>query len=211
MQDSKKPLIKICGLTRMEDAKAVLEAGADYVGFVMFYSKSKRNMDADAVWSLKNYLKAENPAIKVVAVTVSPTLEQLRVIETVGMDYIQIHGELKDEVLTNASLPILRAYNIEDSVTNESVLKEEKIKGIVFDGKIPGNGETFDWTLLKNFDRKDKMLMLAGGLTDLNVARAIAEVHPDIVDVSSFVEYEGEFRGKDPDKINAFVKAVRNA
>ena len=55
------------------------------------------------------------------------------------------------------------------------------------------------------------MLMLAGGLTADNVKRAVMEVSPDIVDVSSWVEYEGEFRGKDPEKINAFAVAVRNA
>lgn len=214
MQDNDKmhqrPLIKICGLTRIEDAKAVLECNVDLVGFVIFYPKSKRNVQEDTANLLKSYIKSNNSNIKAVAVTVSPSLEELKCIEKLGFDYIQIHGELKKEVLEGATIPIFRAYNIEDSVTNELALKEDKIKAVVFDGKIPGNGEIFDWSLLKNYNRRDKMLMLAGGLTDLNVERAINEVHPDIVDVSSFVEYEGEFRGKDPDKIKTFVNAVRS-
>lgn len=209
-EDSKLPLIKICGLTRIEDAKAVLEAGADLVGFVMYYPKSKRNVNAHMVLPILDYIRGNNSGVKTVAVTVSPTPKQLETIERMEFDYIQIHGELKEEVLEKAEIPILRAYNIEDSVTNESTLKEDKIKGVIFDGKIPGNGETFDWSLLKNYDRRGKMLMLAGGLTDCNVKRAIREVHPDIVDVSSFVEYDGEFRGKDPEKIRKFVTAVRS-
>lgn len=203
------PLIKICGLTRVEDADAVIAAKVDLVGMVMFYPKSKRNMEPEAASKLKDYIKKNSPNIRMVAVTVSPTVEQLECIQQLGFDFIQIHGNLDEQVLETATIPILRAYNIEDSVTSENVLSQDKIRGVVFDGKIPGNGETFDWSLLAHFDRKDKMLMLAGGLTDANVARAIKEVAPDIVDVSSFVEYDGDFRGKDPEKIQKFVNAVR--
>lgn len=203
------PLIKICGLTRVEDVDAVIAAKVDLVGMVMFYPKSKRNMEPEAASKLKDYIKKNSPNIRIVAVTVSPTVEQLECIQQLGFDFIQIHGNLDEQVLETATIPILRAYNIEDSVTSENVLSQDKIRGVVFDGKIPGNGETFDWSLLAHFDRKDKMLMLAGGLTDANVARAIKEVAPDIVDVSSFVEYDGDFRGKDPEKIQKFVNAVR--
>ena len=86
--------------------------------------------------------------------------------------------------------------------------RHANIAGYVLDGKIPGNGETFDWTLLKQFDKQDKMLMLAGGLNAENVEKAILEVQPDIVDVSSGVE-NVNIMGKDPAKIKEFVDKVR--
>lgn len=203
------PEIKICGLTRVEEADYLSEAGVDLAGFVMYYPKSKRNVYPHSVLPIKERLHALNPKIKTVAVTVSPTVEQLEAIERMNFDFIQIHGELKEEVLLKAGIPILRAYNIENQVETEDVLKEPKIYGVVFDGKIPGNGQTFDWSMLRNFERRDKKLMLAGGLTEENICTAMKEAGPDIVDVSSGVEYEGEFRGKDPEKIKRFVTAVR--
>lgn len=202
------PKIKICGLTRVEEADYINEAGADLAGFVMYYPKSKRSVYPHTVLPIKERLAVLNPMIQTVAVTVSPTIEQLEAIERMKFDFIQIHGELRDEVLKQAHIPILRAYNIEDTVETENLLNEPKVYGVVFDGKIPGNGETFDWSVLRSFERKGKKLMLAGGLTEENVSRAILEVMPDIVDVSSGVEYEGTFRGKDPDKIKRFVAAA---
>lgn len=204
------PKIKICGLTRVEEADYLYEAGVDMAGFVMYYPKSKRNVYPHSVLPIKERLHALNPDIKTVAVTVSPTIEQLLAVERMKFDFIQIHGELKEEVLSRAEIPILRAFNIDNAVKTADVLKEKKIRGIVFDGKIPGGGETFDWSVIKNYNRQDKWLMLAGGLNAFNVADAIKEANPDIVDVSSGVEYEGEFRGKDPNKIKKFVTTVRN-
>ena len=206
----KIPEIKICGLTRLEEADYVADAGADYAGFVMYYPKSKRNVYPHTVIPIKERLKKLNPRIKTVAVTVSPTLEQLEAVERMGFDFIQIHGELRKEVVQRATIPILRAYNIEDKVETEHLMQEPKIFGVVFDGKIPGNGETFDWSLLSGFQRNHKRLMLAGGLNVENVNRAIREVVPDIVDVSSSVEKDcDQFCGKDEEKIKAFVTAVR--
>jgi len=91
----------------------------------------------------------------------------------------------------------------------ENLINEPKIKGILFDGKVPGGGKKFDWSLVKKFDKKDKLIILAGGLDASNVTDGIKEVSPDIVDVSSGVEYLDEGKvGKDPERIKAFINAV---
>lgn len=201
------PKIKICGLTRLNEADYVAEAGVDYAGFVMYYPKSKRNVYPHSVIPIKERLWELNPKIKTVAVTVSPTIEQLEAIERMKFDYIQIHGKLKEEVLKNAKIPIFRAYNFGDTMEKDVHLQEQKIAAIVFDGKVPGNGEIFDWSVISGFERNGMKLMLAGGLNAENVESAILLVKPDIVDVSSGVEAENGL--KDREKIKAFVAAVR--
>ena len=204
--------IKICGLTNPAEVKYLAEHNIDYAGLVMFFDKSKRNNTPQTAKPILNALKELETTGKIinkVAVTVSPTLEQLKVIEKLGFDIIQIHGELKVEVLLNASIPIFRAYNLSSELLTESLVNEPKIIGILFDGKLPGDGKVFDWSLLKTFNRKDKLLILAGGLDKSNVGAGIMEVMPDIVDVSSGVEYlEDGKSGKDPKRIKEFIEAI---
>ena len=201
----KQPYIKICGLRTEKDAAHLNKNQVDFAGFILFYPKSKRFVTIEQAVSIKKIL---NPEIKTVAVTVSPTLSQLKEIEIAGFDYIQIHGTLEKVVLEEAQIPIFRAFNISDGTEYGKLDRHANIAGYVLDGKIPGNGETFDWTLLKQFDKQDKMLMLAGGLNAENVEKAILEVQPDIVDVSSGVE-NVNIMGKDPAKIKEFVDKVR--
>lgn len=201
----KQPYIKICGLRTEEDAAYLNENQVNFAGFILFYPKSKRFVTIEQSVTIMKFLK---PEIKKVAVTVSPTLPQLKAIEDAGFDYIQVHGTLEELVLEQAKIPILRAFNVSDGTEYTKLNRHSNISGYVLDGKIPGNGETFDWTLLKRFDKQDKMLMLAGGLNAENVEKAILEVQPDIVDVSSGVESEN-IVGKDPKKIKEFVDKVR--
>ena len=102
------PKVKICGITTMKEADWLNAAGADYAGFV-FYEKSKRNVSMmDAVMIKKSLY----PSVKTVAVTVSPTVEQLRAIEIAGFDILQVHKTLSLDVLRECKLPIWRAFNI---------------------------------------------------------------------------------------------------
>ena len=149
-----------------------------------------------------------NPAIKKVAVVVSPSIEQIKEIQEANFDIIQIHGSLPDAVLNEISIPILKAFNISDMEHYPIYQKCEKIKGYVFDAQEPGSGKTFDWKLVTNIPRDHKLLLLAGGLTPNNVSQAIAALHPDGVDVSSGVEFTDK-PGKDPEKIEQFIHAVR--
>jgi len=204
--------IKICGLTNPAEVKFLADRNVKYAGIIMFCEKSKRNNSPETakpiIFALKE-LEKSGIIIEKVAVTVSPTLDQLRIIQELGFDIIQIHGELKDEVITNANIPIFRAYNISNNLLNENLINEPKIKGVLFDGKVPGGGKVFDWSLLKKFDKKGKLIILAGGLDESNVTDGIKAVAPDIVDVSSGVEYLDEGKiGKDPERIKAFINAV---
>lgn len=197
--------IKICGLTNAAEAAYLNENQVDFAGIVLFYPKSRRSRTiADA----KIILAALAPSIKKVAVTVSPTLEQAEQIAAAGFDYIQIHGELTKELLENIRLPILKAFNITDMPEYPFYRSCPQIAGYIFDAQEPGSGKTFDWTLVKDVPKDDKLLFLAGGLHSGNVAQAIAAVMPDGVDVSSGVEY-ADRPSKDPKKIAAFVNAAR--
>lgn len=198
--------IKICGMTCEEDIKAVNKYLPDYIGFVLFFPKSKRNI---SIKQAKELLAKADKRIKTVAVVVSPTIEQLLQIEEAGFDSIQIHGTMTKEVYEQCQLPILRAFNISNVEKLEEYEIKDKIKGYVFDSKNPGSGETFDWKLLAHIRQKQKTeLFLAGGIDETNVKRAISEVDPDVIDLSSAVEKvskDGAFCGKDPEKIKTII------
>lgn len=208
-----KTKVKICGLTSINDVSLVIREKADYAGMVMFFEKSKRNIFKDKARTLIKPLK--EAGIKTVAVVVSPSQEQVEIIEEVGFDYIQIHGDLDKELLENIRLPIIRALNLK--VADEKIVKEvqeleneEKIFAILFDAGIPGSGKSFDWNSLKKLDIKNKKLFLAGGLNKDNVIEAINTVNPDVVDVSSGVEFDNkEIVGKCEEKLVAFIENVR--
>lgn len=200
----KIPEIKICGLTTMRDVRLVLKYKAEYAGVVMFCEKSRRNNTMENAWKLAASLGSQ---IQKVAVCESPTREQVQMIEHMGYDILQVHGELGRDVLNATSLPVFRAYNVgnSDEVQPE---RSDKIIAYVLDGAVAGSGEKFEWNDMKSFDRDGKKLVLAGGLTADNVREGIRVMAPDIVDVSSYVERKsGE--GKDEDKIRKFVERVR--
>lgn len=199
--------IKICGITSFADIDCINEYKPDYAGFVMFFPKSKRNISVNTAKLLLGRL---NKSIKSVAVTVSPTPEQVKSAEDIGFNFIQIHGKLTEDTLKSTTIPIFRAFNVIDIDSFEKYGKCEKIAGYVFDSRTPGSGQTFDWSIVKNIPRDGKTFILAGGLNPENVKQAINLIHPDGVDVSSGVESDGG-QGKDKNKIELFVKNVRNA
>ena len=199
--------VKICGLVSADDAAAVNESGAEFAGMVLFFPKSKRNVSLEQAAEL---IKALSENVKKCAVTVSPTAEQVRQLNTAGFDYIQIHGELSDVAYNAAELPIIKAFNVTDIGELEKYRELDKICGYVFDAAQYGSGKSFDWKLLDNIERDNRLFILAGGLSPDNVTEAVCRVKPDVVDVSSGVEYFSG-HGKDKDKIIAFVNNARNA
>ena len=158
----------------------------------------------------------------------SPTVDQLREIETGGFEILQVHKELSLEVLRECKLPVWRAFNVEnaadaaeqrlsaDEFTEEQKereqLENQLIEAYVLDGALYGSGKTFDWNSGNAKQIRalfgDKKLVLAGGLNASNVTEGINIFRPDIVDVSSGVERESG-SGKDEDKIKQFMKEVR--
>ncbi len=197
--------IKICGLVSTDDAILINRFPVTFAGIVLFYPKSRRNRTLPEARSI---LEALRPDIKRVAVVVSPSVAEIVEIEKLDFDFIQIHGRLSDKVLRAANLPILKAFNINDLDQYPSFQACDNIAGYVFDAQEPGSGKTFDLSILNKLPRDDKLFLLAGGLSPGNVAGAIRTIHPDGVDVSSAVEYDGR-TGKDPQKVADFVSAVR--
>lgn len=201
--------VKICGLTSPAEARYLNENHVDFAGMVLFFPKSKRNISIEQAMEIMAALDA---SIKRVAVVVSPSIEQVRQIEAAGFDYVQIHGEIPEtetEAEAAIAIPILKAFNVSDMGSYEKYHNDSRIAGYVFDAIEPGSGKTFDWKLVDNIPRDEKLLLLAGGLNPDNVRMAIEAVHPNGVDVSSGVENDDK-AGKNPDKIHDFVAAVKS-
>lgn len=207
--------IKICGLTKKEEAAYLNENNVNYAGFV-FFEKSKRNVTLEKAKEIAGHLSKD---IKKVAVLVSPDAALIKTLQEADIfDVFQIHKALTPEVLEAARIPVWYAFNIADPAQIEEkqhFLQElpgelsKKIEALVVDGAEYGSGKTFDWS--KQIAQTEELFLnrrfvLAGGLHADNVKQGINIFHPDVVDVSSGVEGEA---GKDEEKVRAFVLAAR--
>lgn len=199
--------VKICGLKNQTDIKCINTLSPDFAGFVMFFEKSHRNI---SVQTAQELLALLDKNIKSVAVTVSPTEEQLEQIHTLGFDYVQIHGKISEKLLSECKTPVIRAINVSGIESIGDIENLDNVKGILFDSAVPGSGKSFVWSMLEKLPKTDKMLFLAGGLTADNVASAICQVHPYAVDVSSGVELSDK-SGKDFELVRIFIENARNS
>lgn len=204
MKDNRAVLVKVCGLTDTMEADYLNKNKVDFAGFVLFFPKSKRNISIEKAEQIMAELD-EN--INKVAVIVSPDESEIQQINGSGFDYVQIHGEIKDRLLEQISKPVFKAFNIKDIKNIHKYQNNAKIVGYVFDAAAPGSGKVFDWSILNDIKRDAKTFILAGGLNDSNVREAVKLVNPDVVDVSSGVEYDSG-RGKDPEKIKQFIRQL---
>lgn len=195
--------IKICGLTREADIDYVNEARPDYIGFILNFPKSRRNLSPEQAAALKSRL---SPEIRAVGVFVDrPAEEIIRAAETVGLDVIQLHGHEDDAYIAalreRTNLPVWKAFRVRSSA-DLSAAERSSADEILLDNGY-GTGEAFDWSLAGGFNRP---FLLAGGLTPERIPQAIRALHPKLVDISSGVETDGV---KDRDKILAAVRAAR--
>lgn len=204
MKDNRAVLVKVCGLTDTVEADYLNKNKVDFAGFVLFFPKSKRNISIEKAEQIMAELD-EN--VKKVAVIVSPDESEIQQINGSGFDYVQIHGEIKDRLLEQISKPVFKAFNIKDIKNIHKYQNNAKIVGYVFDAAVPGSGKVFDWSILNDIKRDAKTFILAGGLNDSNVREAVKLVNPDVVDVSSGVEYDSG-SGKDPEKIKQFIRQL---
>lgn len=198
--------IKICGITEEAEAEYLNEAGVDYAGFIQFVPKSKRNISTEKASSIIQKL---NPCIQPVAVTISPTADQLRTIEQAGFGIVQIHGDIHDELLKSISIPVIKAFNVNDLSDYERYHQNKQVIGYIFDAQIPGSGKAFDWSLLQKIPHDEKITFLAGGLKPDNVIQALKATGVDGADTSSGVENDNGI-GKSRRKILEFAKRVRS-
>ena len=201
--------IKICGITRPEDAKLAAELGADAIGLV-FYEQSPRRVTVAQACQI---VKALPPFVTKVGLFVDATEQTVKkVLALVPLDLLQFHGDESQEECTVYDRPYIKAIRVREGIDlSKLVEKYHNACGILLDSFVEGGrggtGQTFNWSLVpQNFP---KPVILAGGLTPDNVAIAIAAVWPYAVDVSGGVELRKGV--KDPDKIHAFIRGVWNA
>ncbi|MBQ3932727.1 MAG: phosphoribosylanthranilate isomerase [Lachnospiraceae bacterium] len=198
--------VKICGIRTLEEAKKISELNPDYIGFVLFFPKSKRNISIEEASCI---LKGIPSYIKKVAVTVSPSLEQIKMIENAHFDLLQIHGDFDASLIDYINIPVIRAFNAGNINDLSFYINNDKTLGILFDAPNPGSGQTFDYSLIPDIKDNDKKIFLSGGLNPKNVRSAIQAVNPQVVDVSSGVEKK-DGTGKDLNLVEEFIKAARS-
>jgi phosphoribosylanthranilate isomerase len=209
--------IKICGLMTPDAVDVALDAGADHVGFV-FFPPSPRHLGFEAARTLGARVRGR---AKKVALSVDADDDFLAAtIEALKPDMLQLHGRETPErvvvVRTRFGLPVMKALPIEvRSDLSPIRLYADVADRLLFDARPPreasrpgGLGKRFDWSLLAGID-PGVPFMLSGGLNAANVAEALRVTSAPAVDVSSGVERSPG--NKDPDKIRAFVRAVRLA
>lgn len=200
--------VKICGITRRDDALVAVEAGADALGFV-FYPPSPRALSLDELATVCEDLP---PFVTRVALFVDPAPDLVAAVLDSGLiDLLQFHGQESPAFCQSFGRPYLKALAMrpELSVT-DSMAEYAQASGILLDAWHPavpgGSGERFDWERIPR--ERPRPLILAGGLTPANVAQAIRQTRPYAVDVSSGVEAS---RGvKDAGLIRSFIRGVNS-
>jgi phosphoribosylanthranilate isomerase len=203
--------VKICGITSAEDGLTAARAGADAIGLV-FWPRSPRHVGLDQARAIS---RAVPPFVLRVGVFVDAGADEIaRAAGAARLDVAQLHGSEPPEAFDALCVRGIKALRVGPGFDPaDAVRYEGKAAGLLLDTHAKsapgGTGETFDWTLARELRPRVSYLVLAGGLTPENVGRAIAEVRPDAVDVSSGVESAPG--RKDADKVRAFIEAVRSA
>ncbi len=179
--------IKICGITRAEDAELAIALGADYLGFI-FVKESPRYVEH----------APRTSGVKRVGVFRDATIDEVRrTVEREQLDVVQLHGDETYRV----GVETIKAFNVRDTLPDT----ETHADFVLFDTG-GGTGRTFDWSLLANY-KSTKPFFLAGGITPDNVAEAIAQTHPYAIDVASGVETSPGV--KDHDKLRRLFERIQ--
>jgi phosphoribosylanthranilate isomerase len=200
--------VKICGITNVHDAMAAAEYGADAVGFVL-YKSSPRCIDLKTV---KNIITQLPPFVTTVGVFADATEKEIHsTVEDCGLDVIQLQGNEPADLCRRLGGRVIKAIRIRDKFSLNRMIPY-KVRAFVLDtyreGQLGGTGETFDWSLAVEAKKFGKII-LAGGLTPENVGRAIEQVRPYGVDVSSGVEER--IGKKDHSKLKRFIETAKQA
>ena len=209
--------IKICGLSRIEDALAAANAGADFLGIV--FAPSHRRISPEQARLIIEAVRRLKPCPDIVGVFVNEKATEVnRISDQLGLDRVQLSDDETLDYCRELSKPIIRVIHVSGERTSQQIRDEIAAGQLVMppekllylldthsNDAYGGTGHSFDWSLAKEVADRFPVI-IAGGLKPDNVARMLREVKPWGVDVSSGVESAGQ---KDPGKIRAFINAVR--
>lgn len=204
-------VVKICGITNLDDALRSVEYGADALGF-NFYEKSPRYISPSRAAEIADLLPT-----RVGKVGVFVNEKNNRVVEianTANLDAIQLHGDETPEYVEilqdTTDLIIIKAFRVSE-VFDIEILRRFAIDAALLDGhadrEFGGTGKTFDWSIAKQIKSLVKELYLAGGLSPENVGEAIRTVRPYAVDACSCLESRKGV--KDPEKLRRFIENAK--
>jgi phosphoribosylanthranilate isomerase len=202
--------IKICGVTLPGDVEMLETAGADAVG-LNFIPRSKRRVDLQTARALSELARGRVERVGVVADLEERQIHEL--VELVGLDRVQLHGNEPNELLERLGSLAYKAVGvcsktdveIATTVPGERILVDARVGELV-----GGTGTTFDWSLVSNLCRT-RAVIVAGGLHPDNVGAAVARLSPFGIDVASGVELEGRPGQKCAALVRQFVQAIRRA
>ncbi|WP_420554147.1 phosphoribosylanthranilate isomerase [Neptuniibacter marinus] len=201
--------VKICGITRLEDALAAVSSGADALGFV-FYAKSPRAIEPEAaaaiIRQLPAFVTTTGLFVNADAAYIDLVIKQTRI------DLLQFHGDETPDFCNSFSRPYIKALRMKPGLDLDvESHKYAEGQAILLDAYRPGvpggTGEVFDWDLIPKIHPSP--IILAGGLTCENVAQAVSAVQPFAIDVSGGVEQSKGI--KDAVKIDKFINEVTRA
>jgi phosphoribosylanthranilate isomerase len=205
--------VKICGITRHEDAELAVSLGAWAIGLI-FHAPSPRAVDVARAAEIGPFFHRR---AEVCGVFVNQPLDEVvRLADVCALSMVQLHGdegpEYCEKVARRTGAKVMKALRIKDAASVQALkafrLVDYQLADTHHADLYGGSGETFDWELLKR--RRSKVpLVLSGGLTPDNVAAAIAAVHPWGVDTASGTEASPGV--KDPAKVRAFFRAAEHA
>eukprot|EP00250_Pteridium_aquilinum_P027999 c3638_g1_i1 orf=131-994(+) len=207
----KTPMVKICGVTNVNDAVLAAQAGARFVGMIL-WPKSKRSISIDTAKEIAHAVRLHNA--EPVGVFVDEDAETIeKCCNAANIGIAQLHGEGARLSLTKLPCHLVTIYvlNVDKSGIVQTPLPEaNQVDWILLDSLQGGSGCSFDWEKLKDLSVKSRRgWLLAGGLKPENVATAISILKPDLVDVSSGVTMEDGLH-KDPTRVSSFMSAVKS-
>jgi len=210
-------LVKVCGLRSLSEARAAVQAGANWLGFI-FWTPGKRFVPPAQAAEIIRTLRAEFSHFSTVGVFVNPSpLEVEEAVALCGLDYVQLSGDESAAIVDAMPRPTIKAIHVRagseaaaaDVVATNALRAHLYLLDTHADGLHGGTGAVFDWAALQGIGPR---CLVAGGLRPDNVATALATLAPLGVDVSSGVEFSNprtDGGGKDPRLIHAFLEAVR--
>jgi len=200
--------IKICGLTREEDALVAAEQGADFLGFI-FVPSTPRFVEPEKAAGIAAKVREQEKHPRIVGVFRDASNDYIREIHAlVGFDLVQLQGSERDEDIRDLLIPAVKTLRVSDTLPDTH--SAPNAAWLLFDTyderRVGGTGRRFDWSLLTAYDRA-KPFFLSGGINPDNVVAAISLVRPDAIDLSSGVESAPGV--KDHDKVARLFERVR--